>query len=71
METVQSFCYLGINIAANGSFSLAKLNLKNKGLKAMFPLVDTIWKFDHGIKYSIGLFHKLVSTIVLYGSEIW
>ena len=37
----------------------------------MFPSVDTIWKFNPGIKHSIGLFQKLISPIVLYGSEIW
>ena len=71
MEIVQSFCYLGIDISASGSFSHAKLNLKDKSLKAIFPLVDTIWKFDPGIKCSIGPFHKLISPTELYGSEIW
>ena len=73
MEIVQSFCYLGIDISASGSSSHAKLNLKDKSPKAMFPLVDPIWKFDPGIKHSIGLFHKLISPIVSYGygSEIW
>ena len=71
MKIVQSFCYLGTDFAASLSFSHAKLNLKDKSLKAMFPLVDTIWKFDPGSKHSIGLFHKLISPIVLYGSEIW
>ena len=63
MEIAQSFCYLDIGDA--------KLNVKDKRLKAMFPLVDTIWKFDPGIKHSVGLFHKLISPIVLYGREIW
>ena len=67
-EIVQSFCYLGIDISVSGSFSHAKLNLKDKILKAMFPFVDTIWEFDPGIKHSIGLFHKLISPTVLYGN---
>ena len=70
MEIALRFCYLGIDISANGSFSRAKLNLKDKSLKAMFSLV-IIWNFDPGMKHSIGLFHKLISPIVLYGSEIW
>ena len=37
----------------------------------MFPLVVTSWKFDPGIKHSIGLFHNLICPVVLYGSEIW
>ena len=66
MEMLQSFCYLGIDISASGSFSHAKLNLMDKILEAMFPLVDTIWKFDPGIKQFIGLLYKLISTMVLY-----
>ena len=64
MEIVQSFCYLGIDISASGSFSHANINLKDKSMKAIFPLVDTIWKFNPGIKHSVGLFHKLISPIV-------
>ena len=37
----------------------------------MLPLLDTIWKFDPGINHSIGLFHKSISLVVLYRSEIW
>ena len=65
MEIVQSFCHLGVDSSASGSFSYAKLNLKDKSLKAMFPLVNTIWKFDPGIKHSCGLLHKLISPVVL------
>ena len=51
-EIVQSFCYLGIDISASGSFSHANVNL-GKSLKAMFPLVDSIWKFDPDINWII------------------
>ena len=37
----------------------------------MFPLIDTIFKFDLNIKKSIDLFHRLIALIVLYGCEIW
>ena len=37
--------------------------------KAMFPLIDTIFKFN--IKNSIYYFHRLTALIVLYGCEIW
>ena len=36
MEIVQSFCYLGIYISASGSFSHAKINLKDKSMKLCF-----------------------------------
>ena len=36
MEIVQSFGYLGVDISASGSFSHAKINLKDKSMKSMF-----------------------------------
>ena len=68
---VQSYCYLGIDISANGSFGQAISNLNDKAAKAMFPLIDTIFKFDLNIKKSIDLFHRLIAPTVLYGYEIW
>ena len=46
MELVQNFCYLGLDITASGSFHIAKSNLKDKGIKAMYPLIDTVIKFE-------------------------
>ena len=68
---VQSYCYLDIDISASGSFGQAISNLNDKAGKAMFPLIDTIFKFDLNIKKSIDLFHRLIAPIVLYGCEIW
>ena len=68
---IQSNCYLGIDISASGSFGQAISSLNDKAGKVMFPLIDTIFKFDLNIKKSIDLFHKLISPIVLYGCEMW
>ena len=46
LEPVKNFTYLGIDISLNGSFSKAIDNLKDKANKAMFPLIDTIFKFE-------------------------
>ena len=70
IDMVQSYCYLGIDMSASGSFGHAISNLNDKAGKAMFPLIDTIFKFDLNIKTSIDLFHKLIVPIVLYGCEI-
>ena len=51
-----SYCYLGIDISASGSIGQAISNLNDKAGKAMFPLIDTIFKFDLNIKKSIDLF---------------
>ena len=71
IDMVQSYCYLGIDISASGSFGQAISNLDDKAGKAMFPLNDTIFKFDLDFKKSIDLFHRLIAPIVLYGCEIW
>ena len=71
IDMVQSYCYLGIDISASGSFGQAISNLNDKAGKAMFPLIDTIFKFDLNIKKSIDLFHRLIAPIVIYGCEIW
>ena len=71
IDMVQSYCYLGIDMSANGSFGQAISNLDDKAGKAMFTLTDTIFKFDLNIKKSVDLFHRLIAPIVLYGCEIW
>ena len=71
IDMVQSYCYLGSDISASGSFGQAISNLNDKAGKAMFPLIDTIFKFDLNVKKSIDLFRRLTAPIVLYGCELW
>ena len=71
LEMVQDFTYLGVTFSASGSFTKAAQNLRDKANKAMFPLLDTTFKFCLGIPTSLSLFDKLIEPIVLYGSEIW
>ena len=68
---VKEFSYLGIAFSTSGSFSNAIQTLKDKANKAMYPLVDTVFKFSLGVPTSMNLFEKLIQPIVLYGSEIW
>ena len=53
------------------AYFITKIGNCNLKVKAMSPLVDTIWKFDPGVNHFIGLFRKLISPIGLYRSEIW
>ena len=71
LEMVKEFSYLGIAFSISGSFSNAIQTLKDKANKAMYPLVDTVFKFSLGVPTSMNLFEKLIQPIVLYGSEIW
>ena len=71
LDAVQTYCYLGIDITASGSFRTARSNLMDKANKAMFPLRSTIAQFSIPCKNSLYLFHSLVRPIALYCSEIW
>ena len=67
---VESYCHLSIDISGSGSFGQAISNLNGKTAKAMFPLIDTIFKFDLNIKKSVDPFHRLIVPIVLNGCGI-
>ena len=71
LEMVQDFTYLGVTFSASGSFMKAAQNLRETANKAMFPLLDTTFKFWLGIPKSLSLFDMLIEPILLYGSEIW
>ena len=71
LEMVNNFTYLGTTFSTSGSFTKAAQNLKDKANKAMFPLLDTTFKFCLGVPESLSLFDKLIQPILLYGSEIW
>ena len=71
LESVKEFTYLRIDFTLNGSFFSAVNNLKDKANKAMFPLIDTIFKFEMTSKQAINLFSSLINPILLYGSKIW
>ena len=71
LDLVQDFTYLGIDITASGSFSKAVSSLTDKANKAMYPLIDTIFKFNLNITHSLDLLSKLIKSMLLYGSEIW
>ena len=71
LDTVQTYCYLGIDMTASGSFRIAKTNLIDKTNKAMFSLRSTIAQFSISCRNSVHLFHLLIRPIALYCSEIW
>ncbi len=70
LDFAQQYCYLGIDISAGGSFMAAKRILKEKGMKALYPIVDTIFKFNLKPSKAIFLFNHLITPIITYGSEI-
>ena len=71
LEPVQSFCYLGFDIKASGTVSLAINTLYDKASKAIRPLMCVIARFNIPVKTSLKLFHTFISPIMLYNVENW
>ena len=65
------YCYLGIQISANGSFNLAVKHLCDKAIKAAAKLKQIIWNTGIDITIALKLFEKLITPILLYACEAW
>jgi hypothetical protein len=72
IEIVTSFCYLGVEINANGSFKQGIARAYNKASKAYFSLRRD-FNFYNGTspKTIMHLFDIMIQPIALYCSEIW
>ena len=70
LETVKSFCYLGITIKYTGTISASATLLMEKGRKAFFKIKQCVG-FDNPCSLLEKLFDSLVSPIILYCSELW
>ncbi len=70
LETVKSYCYLGVTINYTGNLNLAKAVLMEKGRKAWFK-INKIVSVDNPCNLLEKLFDTLVSPIILYSSEVW
>jgi exonuclease III len=72
IENVDSYKYLGTTINNNGNFNQAKLDLKNKGTKALFGLWRAISPGKlPPVKVAGKLFESMIKPILLYNSEVW
>ena len=70
IETVDSYCYLGIVIHKNGSFKVAINELRKKALRAFFGLKRTIIKNSLSLDSLLKLHDTLIKPILLYGCQI-
>ena len=66
-----TFKYLGVVFAANGSFSKCKKYLYDQANKAMFSLIKKARYLDLPIHMQLDLFDVSVLPVILYGCEIW
>ena len=71
LNITNSYKYLGTIINNNGTFNLAREELKNKGLKAMFSMWRSISTGNTNITLANKLFDAMVKPIIIYNSEVW
>ena len=69
VQITQSYKYLGTIISETGSFKLNAQDTKKKGLRASFIIQRNISLFSKP-STSINIFHKMVTPILTYNSEI-
>ena len=71
LKIVAHFSYLGIVFSKTGSFNIAKKELVNKSIKAMYEVLRKGRIHNLSIKCQLDLFDKIVKPILLYGCENW
>ncbi|KAL5005625.1 hypothetical protein ScPMuIL_016783 [Solemya velum] len=69
IETVQSYCYLGIIFSSAGNFKQACDRLVEQASKALFKLKSINVRDNISVAYR--LFYSLILPILRYGSEVW
>ena len=69
LQTVKTYCYLGIDLTCSGSLRTGKTNIMEKARKAMSPLLSIIPDFTISCTDSLQLFHSFIKPIALYNSE--
>ena len=71
IDTVNRFCYLGLDFCPSGTMTHGIDTLNNKSKKAMRPLKTALAKFDIPTKFAKNMFHTYISPILLYNVETW
>ena len=71
IENVKTYTYLGIIFSASGTFTHAKVDLYNRGLKAFFKLKSIFGELSPSVDKSLHIFDHTIKIVLLYGCEIW
>ena len=71
LEIVDNFTYFGINFTHTGNFKNAVKVLLDQALRACHNLLYIFDKLDCKIQMKSELFDKMITPILLYGSEVW
>ena len=71
IENVHTYKYLCVLFSASGTFSHAKLDLNNRGLKAFFKLKSIFGDLSPNVHTCLHIFDHTIKPILLYGYEVW
>ena len=71
VEEVDYFYYLGVKFVKTGNLRFAVKALHDQASRAMNNLLLLFKKLSFDVKTKLSLFDKLISPILLYGSELW
>ena len=72
LVTSENYSYLGTIFVWNGSFRQAIQSLQDKATKAMYSLINKIFRFRScDFKTSCYLFDSLVKPVLCYNCEVW
>ena len=72
LETVSSYCYLGVVISNKGDFKLAIDKLLHKATRAFHALRQEFNFYNNtSPKVILKLFDTMIQPILLYGCELW
>ena len=71
IEIVQEYTYLGIEITASGSFTVAQNLLAEKAINALFKIRKQINFSTLPFSSAQKIFETAIEPILTYGSEVW
>ena len=65
------YCYLGIVFSLNGGYTVARDELRKKGLCAYFSLKKLVDISELSVKCMFKLFDALILPVASYGCQVW
>ena len=71
IDVLDDFTYLGVVFNYNGNFKKEENHAAQQGNKSVFSLMCKSRALNLTLDVQIDLFDKLVSPVLLYGSEVW
>ena len=71
LENTHEYCYLGINLQADGKYKKPQADLCTKATRAVYSLKKSIMRDVVSTKSLFILFDTLIKPILFYGGPVW